>query len=59
LPTTNGYFIDFGMRASPFEKFNNLQIVFEISPYFNIEISSGNLRIRIGFAWNFIGKWRN
>ncbi len=53
LPITNGYFIDFGMRAKPFEKLNNLQIVFELSPYVNREINGGNLRTRIGIAWNF------
>lgn len=53
LPITNGYFIDFGMRAKPFEKIKNLQFVFEISPYINKEIKGGNLRTRIGLAWNF------
>lgn len=53
LPITNGYFLDFGMRASPFEKLNNLQVVFEISPYINKELKGGNLRTRIGLAWNF------
>lgn len=56
LPITNGYFIDFGMRAKPFEKLNNLQVVFEISPYLNREMNGGNLRARIGIAWNFIRK---
>jgi hypothetical protein len=53
LPITNGYFIDFGMRAKPFEKLNSLQVVFEISPYVNREINGGNLRTRIGIAWSF------
>ena len=56
LPITNGYFIDFGMRAKPFEKLNNLQVVFEISPYVNREMNGGNLRTRIGIAWNFTRK---
>jgi hypothetical protein len=59
LPITNGYFIDFGMRAKPFEKLNNLQIVFEISPYVNREINGGNLRTRIGIAWNFTRKTKS
>lgn len=59
LPTTNGYFIDFGVRAKPFEKHNNLQIVFEISPYVNREINGGNLRTRIGIAWNFVRKTKS
>ena len=53
LPITNGYFIDFGVRAKPFEKLNNLQIVFEISPYVNREMNGGNLRTRIGIAYQF------
>lgn len=59
LPITNGYFIDFGVRAKPFEKHNNLQIVFEISPYVNREINGGNLRTRIGIAWNFVRKTKS
>ncbi len=53
LPLANGYFIDFGIRAKPFEKLHNLQVVFEISPYLNKEFNGGNLRTRIGLAWNF------
>jgi len=53
LPITNGYFMDFGLRAKPFIKIRNLQIVFEISPYINKEFKSGNLRTRIGLSWNF------
>lgn len=56
LPITNGYFIDFGIRAKPFIKIRNLQVVFEISPYINKEFKSGNLRTRIGIAWNFTNK---
>ncbi len=56
LPITNGYFIDFGIRAKPLIKIRSLQIVFEISPYVNKEIASGNIRTRIGLAWNFTSK---
>jgi hypothetical protein len=59
LPITNGYFIEFGMRAKPFEKLNSLQVVFEISPYVNREINGGNLRTRIGIAWNFTRKTKS
>ncbi|MCG9881335.1 MAG: hypothetical protein MH472_12115 [Bacteroidia bacterium] len=59
LPITNGYFINFGMRAKPFEKLNSLQVVFEISPYVNREINGGNLRTRIGIAWNFTRKTKS
>lgn len=53
LPITNGYFIDFGMRAKPIERLDNFQVVFEISPYVNRDIDGGNLRTRLGIAWNF------
>ncbi|MBS1536963.1 MAG: hypothetical protein JST20_04375 [Bacteroidetes bacterium] len=53
LPITNGYFIDFGIRAKPFDKLRNLQLVFEISPYINKDCSGGNLRTRLGLSWNF------
>ncbi len=53
LPITNGYFLDFGMRASPFEGYRNFQVVFELSPYVNREFNGGNLRSRIGIGWSF------
>lgn len=53
LPMINGYFVDFGMRAKPLEKLHQLQMVFELSPYINREIKGGNLRTRLGVAWNF------
>jgi hypothetical protein len=53
LPILNGYFIDFGARIKPFEKVRNFQVVFEISPYLNKELFGGNLRTRLGIAWNF------
>lgn len=53
LPIANGYFIDFGVRAKPLEKLYNLQIVFEISPYVNREMNGGNLRTRLGIAFQF------
>jgi hypothetical protein len=53
LSIMNGYFIDFGVRIKPLPKRRNLQIVFEISPYVNREFSGGNIRTRLGVAWNF------
>lgn len=50
---TNGYFLDFGARIKPLANHRNLNIVFEISPYVNKEFKSGNLRTRLGVAWNF------
>jgi len=58
LPLTNGYFVDFGIRAKPWEKFRQFQVVFEISPYVNQKLSSGNLRARLGVAWQFDNKNR-
>jgi hypothetical protein len=56
LPITNGYFIDFGVRAIPVKTLSNFQVVFEISPYINKDLDGGNIRTRLGFAWNFKNK---
>jgi hypothetical protein len=56
LPVINGYFIDIGLRAKPFKNYYNLQIVFELSPYINVNFNGGNLRTRLGLAWNFTHK---
>jgi hypothetical protein len=53
LRVLNGFFIDFGVRIKPIAKQRNLQVVFEISPYVNREFSGGNIRTRLGVAWNF------
>jgi hypothetical protein len=53
LPITNGYFVDVGVRIKPFESFNNVYLLLEISPYVNREINGGNLRTRMGLAWKF------
>jgi hypothetical protein len=53
LRVLNGFFIDFGVRIKPITKQRNLQVVFEISPYVNREFSGGNIRTRLGVAWNF------
>lgn len=53
LTVINGAFLDFGARIKPFPKTRNFQVVFEISPYANKEFSGGNLRTRLGLAWNF------
>lgn len=54
LSLINGYFVDFGARIKPLAKFRNFQIIFEISPYVNQEFKSGNIRTRLGIAWNYI-----
>ena len=56
LPVINGYFVDFGARIKPFGRVKNLQVVFEISPYVNATLNGGNLRTRLGIAWNFSKK---
>ena len=53
LSVMNGYFIDFGVRAKPFQKYTGIQVLFEISPYVNTKFSGGNLRTRLGIAYNF------
>ena len=50
---TNGYFLDFGARIKPLSNWRNLQLVFELSPYVNGDFTGGNLRARLGLAWNF------
>ena len=49
-PLQNGYFIDFGCRLMPFEKFQRLNFIFELSPYINKDINGGNLRSRLGLS---------
>lgn len=53
LPISNGYFVDFGLRAKPFDQLKNLHVVFELSPYVNSNFTGGNLRSRLGVAWSF------
>ena len=53
LAVTNGYFLDFGARIKPLAKCRNVQVIFELSPYINKSFKSGNLRSRLGVAWNF------
>lgn len=56
LSPLNGYFLEFGMRGKPIAKCKNFQVVFEISPYANKQLTGGNLRTRLGIAWNFAPK---
>mgnify|MGYP001953233162 CR=1 FL=1 len=53
LPIVNGYTLDFGARIKPLQKYKNIQLLFEISPYMNQEFSGGNLRTLFGVAYNF------
>jgi len=54
IPYVNGYFLDIGARIKPFEKNRSVQIIFEISPYINSRATGGNLRTRLGLAYNFV-----
>lgn len=56
LPIVNGYFVDLGVRIKPLKTLKSLQIVFEISPYINEHLAGGNLRTRLGVAYNFTRK---
>lgn len=49
----NGYFVDWGIRFKPLKKEQRFQLAFELSPYINKTFSGGNLRTKLGIAWNF------
>jgi hypothetical protein len=53
LPVVNGSFLDFGARIKPLRQLKNLQVVFELSPYVNADFAGGNIRSKLGLAWNF------
>jgi hypothetical protein len=48
-----GYFLDFGVRVSPFEKVPQFQGVFELSPYANKQFDLGIFRANLGIAYVF------
>lgn len=51
LSVLNGSFIDIGTRIKPLKTQPSLQVIFEISPYVNRTFDGGNLRTRLGLAW--------
>lgn len=51
-----GYFVNFGMRSAPFEKYPQVQIAFELSPFVANDFESGLFRSRLGLAYNFSRK---
>lgn len=53
LPFVNGYALYVGSRIKPIQKYKNVQLMFEISPYINQEFTSGNLRALLGVAYNW------
>lgn len=48
-----GYALSIGSRFKPFEKFDNIHLIFELSPYFNKEFESGILRAYLGVSYKF------
>ena len=52
----NGYNFHVGARAKPFQQLNELQVIFEISPYLNRNFDGGILRTRLGIAYQFSKK---
>lgn len=46
-----GYFINTGVRASPFEKLPRFQVVFELSPYANKNFDLGVFRANLGLGY--------
>ncbi len=48
-----GYAVSLGTRFKPFEKFNNIHFLLEVSPYFNKELTSGTLRAYLGVSYKF------
>lgn len=48
-----GYAVSVGSRFKPFEKFHNVQFLFELSPYVNKEFESGMLRAYLGVSYKF------
>ncbi len=58
ISIVNAYSFHFGSRIKPIKKINNLQLIFEISPYVNTEFDGGLLRTRLGVAYQFKKKKR-
>ncbi len=49
----NGYYLNIGTRAYPFEKYKNIGIAFEISPYANKDFDIGTWRYLFGVSYSF------
>ena len=48
-----GYFMNFGVRLMPFEKYKKVQIAFDISPYAGRKLDIGVFRTNFGIGYNF------
>lgn len=52
-----GYFLNGGVRARPFDKFKAIHVVFEISPYAVRQMDAGLFRANLGIGYNF-NQWK-
>ncbi|OFY50914.1 MAG: hypothetical protein A2W85_04705 [Bacteroidetes bacterium GWF2_41_31] len=52
LPFTNGTVLCAGVRIKPIQKHKNLQVAFELSPYFNKYFDGGMVRTLLGISYN-------
>ena len=48
-----GYFLNFGFRSAPFEKYKKIQLAFEVSPYASKKFDIGIFRTNFGIGYNF------
>lgn len=48
-----GYFLNIGVKARPFDKYKKLNLTFEISPYAEREMDAGLFRTMLGIGYNF------
>ena len=52
LPFTNGYVLNVGVRIKPIQRHKNLQVIFELGPYFNKNFDGGIFRTLLGISYN-------
>jgi hypothetical protein len=53
LELIEGYAIAFGSRIKPIVKYPKIQLIFEISPYYNRYFDGGTLKSHLGVAYQF------
>lgn len=59
ISVLNGYSLHVGSRIKPFQNVKNIQLIFEVSPYFNKSFDGGLFRTRLGVAYQFHPKKRS
>jgi hypothetical protein len=52
-PVFEGFFINTGLRAAPFEKYKRIQLAFELSPFIHRTVDFGLFRTQLGIGYNF------